>query len=415
MIIQKQIFYLTLLFLTIAYNPLMAQRSRSSDELFQEARSAAFQQKNYQVAVDLAKQGLQISPDYNDIRVFIGRVYTWWKKPDSARIYFEELLIGHPNYEDGISAYADLEYWNDNPAKSLLICEKGLKFHPQSSVLLFKKAKALIDLKRFAEANITLFDVLKNDPDNSEARSLLEKIKGQSAKNKIGISYDFVNFDKQFSDPWHIVSLDYSRNTNAGTFTGRVNYGNRFKTGALQFEADAYPTISKTFYAYLNAGFSNKNGVFPQVRSGASLFANLPQAFEAEAGLRYLYFSDPTWIYTASLGKYFKNYWFNLRTYLTPSNHSVSNSYALTARYYFKGTDYFSLGAGTGISPDERGNNIQLSNLYQLKSYRISAEFKNTFQRLNTVLLSFSWLQQEYLPKVNGNQYLFSARYERKF
>lgn len=399
----------------MACGHLAAQQAPSSDKLFQEARAAAFQQKNYRLAVDLAKQGLQISPDYNDIRVLIGRVYSWWKKPDSAQIFFEELLTDHPDYEDGISAYADMEYWNNDPAKSLLICERGLKFHPQSSVLLFKKAKVLIDLKRFAEANSTLSDLLKANPDNSEARSLLIKIKEKNSKNKIGISYDFVRFDKQFSDPWHIVSMDYSRNTNAGTFTGRINYGNRFKTSALQFEAEAYPVISKTFYGYLNAGFSNKSGVFPQARSGASLFANLPHAFEAEAGLRYLYFSDPTWIYTGSLGKYFKNYWFNLRTYVTPSNHSISDSYELTARYYFKGTDYFSLGTGTGISPDERGNNIQLLNQYQLKSYRVSAEFKNTFQRLNTVLLTFSWLQQEYLPKVTGNQYLLSVRYERRF
>jgi YaiO family outer membrane protein len=145
------------------------------------------------------------------------------------------------------------------------------------------------------------------------------------------------------------------------------------------------------------------------------LYANLPKSFEAEAGFRYLYFSDATWIYTASAGKYFKNYWFNIRTYITPSTESVSNSYSITTRYYFKETNYFGVGLSTGISPDETANNIQLANLYKLKSYRVSADYRNTFKTFNSILFSFSFLQQEYLPKVTGNQYLFSIGYQRRF
>jgi YaiO family outer membrane protein len=145
------------------------------------------------------------------------------------------------------------------------------------------------------------------------------------------------------------------------------------------------------------------------------LYANLPESFEAEAGFRYLYFSDATWIYTGSAGKYFKNYWLNFRTYVTPGNQSVSNSYSLTTRYYYKGTDYLGLGLGTGISPDERSNNVQLANSYQLKSYRISADYRNTFCRSNVLLVRFSWLSQQYLPKETVNQYVFSLGYQRVF
>ena len=396
-------------------NSLFAQQQLSSDELFQQARTAAFDKKNYPLATELSKKALIISPDYSDIRIFLGRVYTWWNKTDSGRECFKEVLDLEPGNEDAASAYADLEYWNDNPSEALLICENGLTFHPQSKVLLLKRAKNLIELKRYKDASDGLAGLLKIDPKNAEARSLLEKIKDQRAKNKIGISYDLATFDKQFDDPWHIVSLDYSRNTKAGSFIGRVNYANRFKTNALQFEADAYPRISKTFYSYVNVGISDKSGVFPQYRSGFSLYANLPKSFEAEAGLRYLYFSDATWIYTSSIGKYFKNYWFNFRTYITPATESVSNSYTFTTRYYFKETNYFGVALGTGISPDETANNIQLANLYKLKSYKVSADYRNTFGTLNTILLSFSILKQEYLPKVTGNEFLFSVGYQRRF
>jgi len=412
---KKKLFFVLLLLILTNSSKLFAQEAVSSDELFQQARTAAFDKRDYQSATEISKKALTISPDYSDIRIFLGRVYTWWDKPDSAKQCFEQVLNQHPENEDAASAFADLEYWNDHPENSLLICEKGLEFHPQSKELLLKKAKSLIELKKYKEANSDLSSLLKIDPKNATARSLFEKIKDQSSKNKIGISYDLATFDKQYKDPWHIVSLDYNRSTKAGSFIGRVNYANRFRSDALQFEVDAYPRISKTFYSYVNAGISDKSGIFPQYRSGFSLYANLPKSFEAEAGLRYLYFSDATWIYTASVGKYFKNYWFNFRTYLTPATKSVSNSYTFTTRYYFKETNYFGVALGTGISPDETANNIQLANLYKLKSYKISADYRNTFKTLNTILLSFSLLQQEYLPKVTGNEYLFSVGYQRRF
>ena len=416
MIFKIQLFTSFFLFIALLFSQsLFAQSELSADDLFQQARSAAFDKKDYTLATELSKKALTISPEYADIRIFLGRVYTWWDKTDSARACFNEVLRMHPDNEDASAAYADLEYWNKNSSKALSICEEGLVFHPQSKVLMLKKAKSLIDLKQFKGANGVLVELLKNDSQNAEARALLESVKDLAAKNKLGVSYDFVNFDKQFSDPWHVVSLDYSRSTAIGSFTGRLNYANRFKTNAVQFEADAYPKISKTFYSYINAGISNKNGVFPQYRAGFSLYANLPKSFEAEAGFRYLYFSDATWIYTGSLGKYFKNYWFNFRTYITPGNQSVSNSYSLTTRYYYKGTDYFALGIGTGISPDESANNIQLANSDKLKSYRISADYRNTFKTLNSILFSLSMLQQEYLPKVTGNQYVFSVGYQRRF
>ena len=416
MIFKIQLFTSFFLFIALLFSQsLFAQSELSADDLFQQARSAAFDKKDYTLATELSKKALTISPEYADIRIFLGRVYTWWDKTDSARACFNEVLRMHPDNEDASTAYADLEYWNKNPTKALLICEEGLAFHPQSNVLMLKKAKILLDLKRFKEANDVLTELLKNDPQNAEARALSEDIKDEAAKNTIGVTYDFVNFDKQFPDPWHMVSLEYLRSTAIGSFIGRLNYANRFKTNAVQFEADAYPKISKTFYGYINAGISNKKGVFPQYRAGFSLYANLPESFEAEAGFRYLYFSDATWIYTGSIGKYFKNYWFNFRTYITPANQSVSNSYSLTTRYYYKGTDYLGLGLGTGISPDERSNNIQLANSYQLKSYRISADYRKTFCRSNVLLVRFSWLSQQYLPKETGNQYVFSLGYQRVF
>ena len=412
---KKYIFHL-LLFISVKI--ASAQTGASSDELFQQARKAAFDQKDYAKAISLSKQALERSPGYSDIRVFLGRIYTWSGKLDSARAQFTQVLAKHPDNEDGALAAGSLEYWNDNSPKALQFAQNGLKYHPESKDLLLLKAKALNDLKRYKEANNTLDTLIKSDPGNSAARALSDRVKDNASGNKIGITYDYISFDKQFSDPWQLASFEYSRHTGIGTIIGLINYANRFKSNGVQYEVDAYPHISKTFYAYVSGGYSGNVGVFPKFRSGFSLYANLPSSFEAEAGFRYLHFTGDTWIYTASLGKYYKSFWFNFRTYLTPSNSSISQSYSIKARYYTGGADdYVSLGIGTGISPDDPRNIILLNggNNYKLHSNNISTAFYHSIKRYNLFFITASIDHQEYQLNTWGNQLDIGVGYLRRF
>ena len=182
---------------------------------------------------------------------------------------------------------------------------------------------------------------------------------------------------------------------------------------------DAYPRISKTFYTYVNAGYSDNVGVFPQWRGGFSLYANLPKSFEGELGVRYLKFSgDPTWIYTAYLGKYYKSWLFSGRTYLTPSSfsNSVSASYSIAARYYYGGVDdWFGGTLGYGISPDDRFNSIQINSKVRLVSYKAGLSFKKKITKFSVLSLAGSWFNQEYLPQTTGNQYQFSIGWLYRF
>jgi YaiO family outer membrane protein len=400
-----------LLFCTVAV------KAQSADDLFAQARKAAFDESNYPKAIALSKTALQGSPDYADIRVFLGRLYTWSKKPDSARLAFNEVISKQPTYEDAYVGLGNLEYWNDNSEKALNVVNNGLKNVPASEPLKLLKAKLLNDLKRWQEADEVVSEVLKNNPTLTEARSLASRIKENSAKNKVSLSYDYIYFDKQFDDPWHLVSVDYGRQTKYGSIIGRVNYANRFNTNGYQFELDMYPRISNTFYAYVSGGVSNTVGVFPKYRAGFSLYANLPLSFEAEAGFRFLHFSDNTWIYTASVSKYYKSFWFNFRTYLTPSNNAVSQSYSLTTRYYFGGVDdYFSLALGTGLSPDDNQNNVLLnSTTYRLKSNNISLGYRKSIKTFNVLMLKVGYDNQEYLKDIKGNQLDFGIGYLRRF
>lgn len=393
--------------------------STSSDDLLVAARKAAFDNKNYEQAKQLLYQALKQNPDYADVKIFLGRIHTWTNNPDSARYYFKSALASNAGYEDAAVAYADMEYWENNNAASLNVIEPALKQRPLSEALLFRKARALNAMRQYSAADTVIQQVLRINRNNPEARLLADRIKDLSAGNKIGISYDYVYFDKQFADPWHLVSLDYTRATSIGSVTGRINYANRFRENGLQYELEAYPRISKTFYSYVNIGYSDKVGVFPQWRGGFSLYVNLPKSYEGELGFRYLKFSgDPTWIYTAYLGKYYRSWLFGVRTYLTPSStvSAVSSSYNVSARYYYgSADDMIGFNAGYGISPDDRLNAIQLDNPVKLTSYKAGLSFKKKVSRFNVLAFDASYYNQEYLPNTKGNQYQLSIGWLHRF
>lgn len=404
--------FLLVLLLPIA---MSAQQNSTADELFLKARNTAFEQKDYTTSIALAKEALEKAPNYTDISVFLGRLYTWNKDVASARAVFEDLHKKGVTDEDYFIAYSSMEYWNDQNTAALKIIDEGLTNHPSSEALWLLKAKVYFADNEYAEAEKAIDNLLKINPKNTEAIALAVRIKDLSSKNAIGIIYNYSHFDKQFADDWHMVGVSYKRTTSIGSFILRGNYANKFATNGTQIELEAYPRLSKTFYLYVGGGYSEDVGLFPKYRTGVSLNANLPHSFEAEIGYRQLYFTDNIWMYTASVGKYYKNFWFNLRTYITPDNKNISHSYTGTVRYYTKSAqDYFAFQIGTGISPEENRNNLLDNETFKLRTFKIGAEY-NFSIRENAFSLGTMYYNQEYRPNEKGNQFDVTLGYTRKF
>lgn len=404
--------FLLLLLLPLSMN---GQQNLSADELFTKARTTAFEQKDYPASITLAKQALAKSPDYTDISIFLGRLYTWTKDLPSARTVFEELGKKEVKDEDYFLAYASLEYWNDQNAKAVEIIDKGLTYHPQSEALWLLKAKVYYGNNEYTEAQKAVEYLLSVNPKNTEARALASKISEFTSKNAIGIVYNYSHFDKQFDDDWHIVGVSYKRVTSLGSVILRGNYANKFAQNGTQIELEAYPRLSKMFYLYVGGGYSDDVGLFPKYRTGVSLNANLPHSFEAELGYRQLYFSSNIWMYTAAVGKYYKNFWFNLRTYITPDSKNISHSYTGTVRYYTKSAqDYFAFQIGTGISPEEYRNNLLENETFKLKTFKIGGEYNFSIHS-NLFSIGTMYYNQEYRPGEKGNQFDITVGYTRKF
>jgi len=416
----SKIIVLLLLILYIS-DRLQAQSALSSDELFQQARTTAFGKKDYQKAIVLAKKALENSPDYFDIRIFLGRLYMWTDKYDLAKESFLYVLEKNPTSEDATMAITDLEYWNNHYDSALAFCNRGLEYNPYSEELLLKKGRILNALRRYKEAYTVMVNLTTKYPKNESARSLLESIRFDCSMNKVSLSDDFTWFDGNYGDylhkyPWSILSLDYGRFTGIGCVIARTNYGSRFSKHTFQFELDAYPRLFKNMTAYVNIGISDQSAVFPRYRMGISLYACIPNNFEAESGFRLLHFSNSTWIYIAGISKYYKNFWFNGRANFVPDNKKISQSFSLTIRYYFGGADdYWKVGFGYGLSPDDINSMPSFISDYRLRSKQLSVGFRKTISKFNVIGFSVSELNQEFSKSMYGNQINTSVVYIKKF
>ena len=162
MVLSLQILFTGLLFAQDTNN-------LTSDELFTQARNISKDKQNYPQIIGLLKTALQKSPDYADIRLFLGRVYTWSDKLDSARYQFNQVLAKEPQNLEAYSAIFDLEYWNENYTRALDHANQGLLYDPKSTELLLKKAKALNALKDTRQAMAILRDYNKQNPGQDTA------------------------------------------------------------------------------------------------------------------------------------------------------------------------------------------------------------------------------------------------------
>lgn len=170
--------------------------------------------------------------------------------------------------------------------------------------------------------------------------------------------------------PRHLSNLTYTHKTKYGSFVGIWQRAERFSTQDYEFNLEIYPKINKTTYAYIGGGVSIDNTLFPKHRFGAEIFHLFLKTYEASFGFRHLNFpQENVTFYTASIGKYYKNYWFLLRSYYNPEEMGKSLSITAQARKYGKDANHFynvSFSFGRGFSE------VGLSEYFSETSYRLS-------------------------------------------
>ncbi|MDR1172797.1 MAG: YaiO family outer membrane beta-barrel protein, partial [Bacteroidales bacterium] len=126
-----------------------------------------------------------------------------------------------------------------------------------------------------------------------------------------------------------------------------------YKSLAFQYELEAYQQLFPTNYLYLDYAYS-RNDFFPEHRGAIEFFQRLPKGFEASLGMRFLYWTDPAWIYTGSISWLYNKNYLSFRPFFTYQNSRWIDSYNLTYRRYFtEKDDYVYAMAGYGNYSDD--------------------------------------------------------------
>ena len=342
-------------------------------------------------------------PDDYKTKSLLGSTASWTGNYELARLEFNKVLSkDKSNRNVWISAIKN-ELYAKNYALALGLCNKAsINIKPSQEVERLKSlALSGIATQNYpdrgwynVESEVSTNKKKKENKSKitaakdfqSEAKTGLSRkvpFTPELQKNMVAVNNAVTIFDQRY-DPMTYTSISLRRQTAIGSVIPRINYSNRLGKNGLQYDLDVYPKITKGLYAYLNYGFSNSE-IYPKHKLGGDIYLNIKKGFEFSAGGRFINFATrDVKVLTNSVGYYKGNYYFSLRSYITPvPNGLTKGSGNLLVRKYLKDAEnYIGINGGFGFSPELRqftsGDLILAETLLYIESQRLSFEYQFT-------------------------------------
>ncbi|HLY98415.1 MAG TPA: YaiO family outer membrane beta-barrel protein [Candidatus Angelobacter sp.] len=320
------------------------------------------------------KQQLFHDPDDSDARTLYGTMLSWEGQYDEARAQLEQVLARIPNHRDALPALINVELWSNHPDRADVLARQGLEQRPDDVILLLADAHALRNLDQPDAALKVLDQVLSLEPGNQDAKNMRRRISlfQRRWEFQVNHTYDFFSDGRNGQ---HETSLSLRGPVGNSSLIARVNRADRFSLVSYQTEMDFYPHFRSGTYGYLNAGYSADANLYPKYRLGAELFQSLKKGFEVSGGYRRLSFGSGVDIYTFSVSKYYRDWLFTTRGFVTPGSPGTSGTALISARYFLGSEglhDYIEFRSSFGASPAQAQT---LQDIQILNSRRYSVEF----------------------------------------
>ncbi len=405
---------------------------------YEKAYDLAFEGKN-KVANEVLLEVLKKQPEDLKSKALLAQTYSWQGFYNAARKEFNEITsVDKKNLAVWVSAIKN-ELYAKNWATANGLANKAMNYLGTHDEIVRLKKMALNQIESTSydqkgwfnvTSTIPLRKTNKNEIINKEA-SAIKDIKEEAKKpevkkelnNRIAFRNSGTVFDQR-NQPMFFSTIEYKRQTLAGSILPRINYANRNGQSGVQYDIDFYPKFSKRFYAYLNYGFSNST-LYPKQKVGGDLYANLPGAMEFSAGARHITLQDRNvTVITNSIGHYRGNYYFSLRSSITPKSDNLTRvSGNLLVRKYLKDAhNFFGLNVGMGYSPEIRqlisGDELLAETLLFIESQRMSLQYQFTAKKSpNVYSASLGVSRQEKSFESGSFIWAFSAgfAYQIKF
>jgi YaiO family outer membrane protein len=314
---------------------------------------------------------LKEEPDHFGASLLMAQAFAFENKFDSARIISAMLHDADPKQYQVLELMVNIEIWNRKYNAALIQVEKALDAWPDDEHFFFAKAKIQYLSKDYRNALKTLDELLAVYPDHEESNALKKDIMENHRFRDYVFVEDYFEYfkDRYMPDPSRrlITSTGIAKWTKYGTYIARINMGDRlpYKSFSYQYELEAYQHLSHSNYLYLDYAWS-PDRFFPDHRGIVEFFQRLPKGFEASLGVRFLYWTNLTWIYTGSISWLHNRNYLAFRPFFCYDNSHWSDSYHLTYRRYFsEKEDYVFAVVGYGNYSD----NYQYFNLSPGNSY----------------------------------------------
>lgn len=369
-----KVFYcsLILMFFFAHHSTSQEISETDSDKILALAREA-YQNRNYDLSLSYTKRGLELAPEYHDIRILQIRNYWALNNFSSADKDLELLLKTAPGYVDVKPMVIQRINRFTGELEAINYIEKVEKVYPDDIGIQIRKAQLYIESGRRKDARSLAMDLISRPVLSGEERYSLQLLLNRTVTDEVGLNYQYIGFSKDYSqnDPWHSVSGEYQHNFNRTATIARVTYSERSSREGVLYEFEAYPIFNDKFYGFTNFGYSTGE-LFPNLRGSLSFFYNFAKVFEGEAGGRVQKFNENNF-YTGILGLtlYQGKFYFNGRAFFGPQvNDNLVRNYQGNIRYYLSNADnYLFLRLGNGISPDEQILSTQALENPLLKTY----------------------------------------------
>ncbi|MUP46087.1 YaiO family outer membrane beta-barrel protein [Gramella sp. BOM4] len=408
------------LFIILFAGSIHAQKisETNTDSLYFKALEL-YKETSYQRSLDYTNRGLELAPEYHDIRIL--RVRNRWalEQIGLAGDDLIYLLQNAPDYP-GVSELANRQVLLFKEPQQALefidILEDQLNSSLQVQVL---KASLYEKAGKKEEARELALEIFSNRKLNNDQRYTIQNILKRTISNEIGINYQYIDFSDDYSrsDSWNTYSGEYLHYFGASAVIARFTHLDRgYESGSL-YEIEAYPVFSDRVYSFVNVGFSNGD-IFPDLRASASIFVNFLKSFEAEAGGRLLHFSEQDYFTgIAGLTYYTGKFYLNGRAFIGPETlDQLVQNYQFNIRYYFRDTDNYIFGRlGSGISPDESAIFTQVQDNPSLDAYYFNLGMNKTLGAKHIIQLSGGFLQEDLSNGNTGNQLLANLGYRFRF
>ncbi len=342
------------------------------------------------------------------------------KKQDynNAFTEFQKVLAINPRDSNALNYATNILMERNSTDSALNMVNKALYYYPANETFTFKRALILEQQKDYVRASQVADSLVLINPSLRNI-DFADALKARALKNQLGLMFLYTTFDSAGTvSRANIATLQYSRFTPWGSYTGRLNMAGRAIGTGLQVELDLSVNHTKKWNSFATGGLSN-DIVFPSLRLGYTLSYNYKKTHTLEAGLRYLRFNRLGLdLISGVLGvtRYYDDFWGTIRYYPMFQGTQIYHTVTFSGRTYLTpATEYVSAGIGIGNSPDEFSRNFVIISNLRVKTYSFNMGYTKIYRYRNTFSVTGTWYNQELLSGYYRNQYDIFFMFLRKF